>query len=143
MATALQIRLKHLMQEKSLRTSDLEKLAGLKMSAVRNILLGKTKHPKAETLQAIADVLGCTIADLLGKEIPKEQTHSSPQIEHPQLFLDAAKSLVFLLEKEECSLTLDQACLIVKETYAYSTQNESKTIDQQFAKWLFSRQKCS
>lgn len=143
MATALQIRLKHLMQEKNLRTSDLEKLAGLKMSAVRNIMLGKTKHPKAETLQAIVDVLGCTIADLLGKETQKEDAHPSPKVGCPQLLLEAAQSLVSLLEQEKSELTLDQACLIIKETYAYSAQNNSKKADHQFAKWLFSKQKCS
>lgn len=144
MATALQIRLKHLMQEKQLRTSDLERLAGLKTSGVRNILLGKTKHPKAETLQAIVEVLGCTIADLLGKEAPaQENVYVSPKVDHPQLFLDVAKSLVSLLEKEHADLTLDQACLIIKETYAYSTQNEPTTVDQQFVKWLFSKQKYS
>src|SRR5271155_5297523 len=113
MATALQIRLKHLMQEKNLRTSDLEKLAGLKMSAVRNILLGKTKHPKAETLQAIVDVLGCTIADLLGKDLPKEEANPSPKLENPQLFLEAAQALVSLLEQGNSNLTLDQACLVI------------------------------
>lgn len=143
MATALQIRLKHLMQEKNLRTSDLEKLAGLKMSAVRNILLGKTRHPKAETLQAIAEVLGCTIADLLGKDLPKEEASTSPKLDYPDLFLEATQSLLSLLEKEKCNLTLDQACMIIKETYAYSTQTEAKAIDHQFAKWLFSKQKCS
>ncbi|MBA3814526.1 MAG: helix-turn-helix transcriptional regulator [Alphaproteobacteria bacterium] len=143
MATPLQMRLKHLMQEKNLRTSDLEKLAGLKMSAVRNIMLGKTKHPKAETLQAIAEVLGCAIADLLGKESTKEEGNLSPKVERPQLLVDAAKTLVSLLETNDCNLTLDQACLIIKETYAYSTQNESDGIDEQFAKWFFSKQKCS
>ena len=143
MATVLQMRLKHLMQENNLRTSDLEKLAGLKMSAVRNILLGKTKHPKAETLQAIVDVLGCTIADLLGKETPKKPVDSSLRLENPQLFLEAANTLVSLLEKSENHLTLDQACLIIKETYAYSTQNKSEDIDQQFAKWIFSKQRQS
>ncbi len=143
MATALQIRLKHLMQEKNLRTSDLEKLAGLKMSAVRNIMLGKTKHPKAETLRAISEVLGCSISDLLGNETQKEEANGSPKVKHPQLLLEAAQSLVSLLEQEESELTLDQACLIIKETYAYSTQNESKKVDRQFAKWLFSKQKYS
>ncbi|OJW55225.1 MAG: hypothetical protein BGO67_00520 [Alphaproteobacteria bacterium 41-28] len=143
MSTALQMRLKHLMQEKNLRTSDLEKLAGLKMSAVRNIMLGKTKHPKAETLRAIAEVLGCSISDLLGKETQKEEANASPKVVHPQLLLEAAQSLVSLLEQEGADLTLDQACLIIKETYAYSTQNESKKVDHQFAKWLFSKQKYS
>lgn len=142
MATVLQIRLKNLMEEKSLRTSDLEKLAGLKMSAVRNILLGKTKHPKAETLQAIAEVLGCTVPELLGKDSPQQESNlSSPKLEYPDLFLESAKSFVSRLEKEGGTLTLDQACFIIKETYLYSCQNNSKTVDEKFAKWVFSKQK--
>lgn len=144
MTTVLQTRLKHLMQEKSLRTSDLEKLAGLKMSGVRNILLGKTKHPKAETLQAIVEVLGCTIPDLLGKEIPTPEVASqSPPLEHPQLLLESTKALISLLEKEGGNLSLDQAWLIIKETYAYSSQSEPKVANEQFAKWLFAKQKQS
>lgn len=142
MATLLQTRLKHLMQEKSLRTSDLEKLAGLKISAVRNILLGKTQHPKAETLQAIAEVLGCTVAELLGKDSsPQEDLNSSPKLECPQLFLESVKAFLSHLEKEEANLTLDQAWLIIKETYTYSSQNDPKKVDERFAKWLFSKQK--
>ncbi len=144
MANALQIRLKHYMQEKNLRTSDLEKLSGIKTSGVRNILLGKTKHPKAETLQAIAEVLGCSIAELLGKEdLTQGKTPESPKVENPQLLLEATKSLVSLLEKESGGLTLDQACAIIKETYVYSTQNDSKNVDQQFVKWFFAKQKSS
>jgi transcriptional regulator with XRE-family HTH domain len=144
MPTLLQTRLKHLMQEKSLRTSDLEKLAGLKISGVRNILLGKTKHPKAETLQAIAEVLNCTVADLLGKEVPlQEEVISSPQLEHPHLFLQSVKTFLSLLEQEKSNFTLDEAWLVIKETYLYSSQKNPKVIDDQFAKWVFAKQKQS
>ena len=142
MPTLLQTRLKQLMQEKSLRTSDLEKLAGLKLSAVRNILLGKTKRPKAETLQAIAEVFNCTVADLLGKEAaPQEETIPSPRLEFPELFLQSVKIMLSLLEREDSPLTLDQAWLIIKETYLYSSQKNPREIDEQFAKWIFTKQR--
>ena len=91
----------------------------------------------------IAEVLGCGIADLLGKESSKEESNLSPKLENPQLLVEAAKTLASLLESNKCNLTLDQACTVIKETYAYSTQTDSKEIDQQFAKWFLSKQKCS
>lgn len=142
MATFLQTRLKQLMQEKSLTTSDLEKLAGLKISAVRNILLGRTKRPKAETLQAIVEVLGCTIGELLGKELPpaQETIPDSLPLEHRGLLLEATQSLINLLEKEGKSITLDQAWLVIKETYTYAVQQDPKVIEERFVKWLLSKQ---
>lgn len=130
------------MQEKSLRTSDLERLAGLKISSVRNILLGKTKHPKAETLQAIAEVLGCSVPDLLGKDPSSQKdTFSSPNLEHPQLLLESLRSFLSLFEQEGGTFSLDQAWHIIKEAYLYSSQNGTKKIDDRFIKWLFSKQK--
>lgn len=52
------------MKAKNLSILMLEREAGLKNHAVRNILRGKSKRPSADILQAIADVLGCTVKEL-------------------------------------------------------------------------------
>jgi phage repressor protein C with HTH and peptisase S24 domain len=36
---------------------------------VKNILLGKSKNPRADTLQKIAKALGCSVADLTGENV--------------------------------------------------------------------------
>lgn len=142
MAVPLKDKIKLMMQEKRLSTSELEKLAGLKISSVRNILLERTKHPKAETLQAIAEVLGCSVQELLGKELPPPlKEEPSPPLEHPRLLLESMKILVSYLEHEECTLSLDQALKVTKETYLFSSQQPNPKIDERFAKWIFNQQK--
>lgn len=53
------------MKAQNISISILEKKAGVRPHAVRNILTGKSKSPSAVNLQAIADALGCTVKDLL------------------------------------------------------------------------------
>ena len=70
MSTQLAQQLEIRMRAKNLSAIDLEKEARLNSHAVRNILRGTSKKPSAETLQAVSDVLGCTVKDLLAKQTP-------------------------------------------------------------------------
>ncbi|RYE12839.1 MAG: XRE family transcriptional regulator [Rickettsiales bacterium] len=40
--------------------------AGLNETAIRDIIKGRVKNPRIDTLQKIAKVLNCSIGDLLG-----------------------------------------------------------------------------
>ncbi|MGH6720204.1 MAG: XRE family transcriptional regulator [Alphaproteobacteria bacterium] len=40
--------------------------AGLNETAVRDILVGKSRHPRHDTVEKLAQALGCTVAELLG-----------------------------------------------------------------------------
>lgn len=40
--------------------------AGLNETAVRDILIGKSRHPRHDTVEKLAGVLGCAVAELLG-----------------------------------------------------------------------------
>jgi transcriptional regulator with XRE-family HTH domain len=44
----------------------LARAAQLNETAVRDILKGRSRNPRVDTLQAIAEVLGCTVNDLIG-----------------------------------------------------------------------------
>ncbi|MEH6476697.1 MAG: helix-turn-helix domain-containing protein [Sneathiella sp.] len=53
------------MSAKGLKPKTLSRLAGLSPTAVRDILTSKSQNPRADTIAAIADVLGCDAGDLL------------------------------------------------------------------------------
>src|SRR5438445_761981 len=61
----LQQRLKEKMTAIRISAHALEKQAGLKPSAVQNILHGRSKKPSAEILFAVAKILGCPVDELI------------------------------------------------------------------------------
>src|SRR5580704_11655886 len=77
MASYLQEQIQTRMDAKKLSIYALEKKAGLKRSAARNILQGFSKKPSAEALKAIASVLDCTVDDLVG---PVNESYSTSSI---------------------------------------------------------------
>lgn len=58
--------LRERMAAKRLNPYRLSKMAGLGADAVRDILRGRVVNPSAAHLQALADVLDCTVADFFG-----------------------------------------------------------------------------
>ena len=62
--------------------------AGLNETAVRDILVGKSKHPRHDTVQKLAGALGCSMADLL--EAPartREAVPAPPPFEDELVFV--------------------------------------------------------
>ena len=76
MSSYLQSQIQTRMEAKKLSIYALEKKAGLKRSAARNILQGFSKKPSAEALKAIANVLECTVDDLVG-HVNEDYSNSS------------------------------------------------------------------
>jgi phage repressor protein C with HTH and peptisase S24 domain len=60
-------RLKARMAEAGLKQKNLALQAGLNETAVRDILIGKSRNPQYKTLSALARVLGCEVAELTGE----------------------------------------------------------------------------
>src|SRR5437588_625784 len=96
MSSYLQQQLQTRMQNMRLSICGLEKKAGLKKNIVRNVLLGKSRNPRTESLQAIADVFKCTIEDLVGHtaKIPVIKVIAPPSVGYnwnANLYEDAMK----------------------------------------------------
>jgi transcriptional regulator with XRE-family HTH domain len=53
------------LKEKNLSISVLERKAGLSIHTIRNILKGRIKNPRAEVLSSVAEVLECSLLDLI------------------------------------------------------------------------------
>ncbi len=129
------------MRAKNLSVSTLEKEAGLKPHAVQNILRGKSKRPSADILQAVADVLGCTVKDLMHRQETYEEASQSKKellshkYKHPELFLEIVKFANNALEEKDNELTIEQFINCIEEIYLQSLQKDPSKIDEEFAEW--------
>ncbi len=141
----LKQQIKTRMESKNLTASSVEKKSGLKVSAVRNILAGKSTNPGIETLVAIAEILECSADDLLG--IESKNPFSSPTKGHTKkateshawnsdLYKDALQVVDKLLAERNISLNVEQVLNIIKEVYLYSISGNDFKADKKFAKWV-------
>ncbi|OJW51124.1 MAG: hypothetical protein BGO67_12405 [Alphaproteobacteria bacterium 41-28] len=132
------------MKAKDLSLSALEKKAGLKTNIVQNILRGKSKKPSAEILQAVSEVLECTVKDLLNKEEifqENETLESDKEIlnnkyEHPKLLQDTVKWINDFTTQQDAELTVSQVLTSIQEIYLHSLQTNPIKVDQEFGEWF-------
>ncbi len=149
MESSLKEKIIERMEAKNLSIAELERRAGLSIHSVRNILKGRIKKPSAQSLQAIAEALECSIIDLMN-------TSSSPSdsfyperdrklrkfttLAYPDLLLDCAQKVMKLLIDKKHKFSLDEYFEIVKKVYFYSSREEPRKIDLRFAEWLIESQ---
>ncbi|MEN8236898.1 MAG: helix-turn-helix transcriptional regulator [Pseudomonadota bacterium] len=143
----LQQQLINRMQEKNLSAAELERKAGLKMSAVRNIIKGQSKKPSAESLIAISQVLECTIEDLFEVEragssghvpMQKKEDPSEP-VEDLKFLAKTADKVIKLLSEADKNCSFEEVFFFIQETYMYSLGSSYPEVDVAFAKWLISK----
>lgn len=136
---ALQENLKRQLEEKKMSAHALEKRAGLRPSAVQNILQGKSKRPAAELLQAIANELDCTVEDLLSEGLSAQPEKTAASHWNLSLYIDALKTVQAIINTRKTPLDKNQTLKIVDEVYLYSVKARQKTADKTFADWLLSQ----
>lgn len=147
MKSALQNQIKTRMHAKALSIAALEREAGLKVNAVRNILSGQSKKPSAETLQAVANVLECSVRDLLEKDISNisltpHVTKNSEEALHewiPKLFDDCVQVVQGVIDSKKYIPSAEEMFFLVKEVYFYSLDKNAMQVDQKFAEWFIDR----
>lgn len=143
MSTHLANQISSRMRAKNLSVASLEREAGLKNHAVRNILRGKSKRPSAEVLLAVADVLGCSINDLMVKEDIFENTGYSGDKQEilnsdyipSDLMEQAVKVVNAKLSKKRKRLSLKQFLDCVEEVYIHGLQR-GESVDEAYADWF-------
>ncbi len=113
--------LKKRMKEKNLSIREVERQADLKLNAVRNITRGIVKQPGAYTLKKIANVLDCTVDELLEThesilppQILEKDTGLSLSLEDFDLFLKASNLVVHTAQKKGNKISLGQALNLIK-----------------------------
>lgn len=135
------------MKAKNLTIPLLEKKAELTHHAVRNIVRGRSINPSAETLNVIARALGCTVDELLEKEIPQEKVLPEQKKEnkekidtpydHPELLRETVNFVIGFLEHNKNDLSLEQVLNCIKIIYQGSTDNVPLRInDEDAAFWM-------
>ncbi len=144
------------MEEEGLTAYALEKRAGLKPSAVNNIIYGKSKNPSIEILKAIAKALNCSVSDLIGERV----TNFTQSIEHEtairrvntihvtnlesfsnnELYTNCLHTVAKLLHKKKIFIGKEEIISCIDEIYLYSTKKNFKNqVDQHFAEWILDK----
>ncbi|OJW51121.1 MAG: hypothetical protein BGO67_12390 [Alphaproteobacteria bacterium 41-28] len=130
----------------NLSVRDLERLAGLKRSAVSNILEGKIKKPSLDTLRAIAKALNCSLTEFLELEELETSVRlhfplSPPQEQinfpvHLPLLYETMDILSHCFKNNNYDPNLDLFLQCVKRVYIYALGNGENKIDPKFAEWV-------
>ena len=145
MQSGLQKRIKNYLDATGLSVSSLEKKAGLKTNVARNILTGQSKKPGAVTLQAIADVIGCSVQDLLGvrkkfhQVEPTIRFDESPVVDNVDLLKEAFQCILNVAAENKYDLTVQQICLILEEVYSYTSKKTPPKIERHFVEWYMKK----
>ena len=139
MNEALVLKIKGLIEDNNLSVQGLEKKAGLKINAVRNILTGHSKKPSAETLLAVSKALNCSISDLLG-EVEQERSRNQHVdklvFANHDLLSETVKYVIheFKINKED--VTTHELINLTREIYKYSSENNENQIDLKLPSWI-------
>lgn len=136
----LQEQIESRMQEKNLNARELERRAGLKISAVRNILSGQSKNPGIEVIAAIAKLLNCSTDELLGLEQEKSKAESTKQkiisVWDYSLYENCLKEVHNYLSHKNVKPQAEQILFFIREAYIYSLEGKDKKADLRFIKWI-------
>lgn len=143
MSTAIAKQISVRMKAKNFSILTLEREAGLKTHAVRNILRGKSKRPAADILQAVSEVLGCTVKDLLQtQEIFQEEELAESNDErlhttyaYPTLYVETVQFVNDILQQKGETATVKQAQTCFEEIYFNSAQKDPSKVDKEFGEW--------
>jgi transcriptional regulator with XRE-family HTH domain len=130
--------LKQKINEKGISTHALEKKAGLKPSAIQNILYGRSKNPSIHIIQAVAQALGCRVSELIQEDSTGGEGayFSKTSYWNQELYLACFTKVHELLQQEKKVLTRDKIHELVEEIYFYSASNDLKDPDHLFSAWM-------
>lgn len=149
------MKIKKKISEQDSSVHALEKKAGLKPSAIQNIIYGRSKNPSITLIQAISQALDCNIEDLVDAETFNHQqlqnslpTKSSKQEStdlsktrawNQDLYLRCFNTVHSILNDFNIIVDKNKILDIVDEIYNYSLGNNQKEPDIYFANWLIER----
>ena len=152
-AEYLQDQISTRMKDRKLSARSVEKMAGLRSSAVSNILAGKSLNPSIGTLFSIANIFGCSIDELVGNKsyIEKEDNypvHTKPiqnklEVNYPwneSLYHDALNTTEKIVMQKNIVLNSEKMLRLIREIYLYSLKAHENTVDKKFAQWIIDNQ---
>jgi transcriptional regulator with XRE-family HTH domain len=140
---SLSHKIRNLLDKQHLSVRALEKKAGLKRSAVQNILNGLSMSPRIETINAIAEALDCKVEDLIS---PQDLTENIKHKESRTLDLSFNQSKLLKVVVDEVlsaagktEISNKQMFFVIQETFLYCLENKKETVDPSFVNWLIKK----
>lgn len=139
MDSALKRNIKTQLERNRLSISELERRAGLKPSAVRNILDGRSKKPNIEMLRAIAKQFDQGVDALISEEEDAlTGTNESSKSKYgfdTILYHDVFHELTRMIGENNIKVTIDEFQSYAKQVYDYCIESELTFIDKRFVKY--------
>ena len=144
MSTNLKQTIQTFIDEHGLSIAGMERQAGLKVNVIRNILRGQSKRPTAETLQALARTMQCSIQDLLTESPEDKGSLPKPHpsellIEHPALLSQVLEILLEVAAKKGVLLSFPHITTCMEDIYKYTLRKEPLEVDAAFVDWYVSK----
>jgi len=107
-------------------------------------LRGKSKRSSAVILQAIADILGCSVKELLATPsvLQEDKTHQSlenllkEKNANASLMGDCVTAIEDYLQKTKKTITTAQYLTCLRELYLHSLQKDPQKVNEDFAEWF-------
>lgn len=149
MTSALKEKIIERMEAKNLSIAELERRAGLSIHSVRNILKGRIKKPSAQSLQAIAEALECSILDLMSSSSSAQEgffhetdrkTRKHSPLDYPDLLSECSQKILKIIAQKNYKVSVEEYLDIVRKVYLYSSREEPRKLDIRFAEWLIESQ---
>lgn len=138
--------LNKILKESNLTVPELERRAGIKPYALRNIVQGKSINPSVEIVFAIAKELGYTVEELISSSNPRKininnQKENESFINifkhitiNKNLLLEIQNFMLSNLEKLD-NLNFHQYISGLSDIYQYCFEQNDKSFDVRYATW--------
>lgn len=140
MSESLKENLKTKLKEVGMSYSDLGEKSGVKFTAIKNILNGRTQNPGAISLLALAKSLNCSVEELItGDPSATTNKHKDLPIENYKLFLAGAEKIAEFIERNNIVINQGKFIFSINEIYQYALKKKWKNIDPDFVEWYLEK----
>lgn len=134
MNNALKKNIRNYVESQSISVNTFEKRAGLKPTAVHNILLGRSKNPSVGVLNKISKAIGCTIDNLI-TEYPYAFPLSNSTQWNGNLYCNVANAVNQKVTSSNIIISQHIATQCIVHAYEYAIKKHN-TIDENFIDWI-------
>ncbi len=120
------------------KRSVLSRESGVTEEAISQIITGATKNPGVYTIAKMADVLNCSIDELIGRKTSQSAPKSTIEVSDkialkPELAKNCVITIMNLLDQKQQIVTFSKFLYIVNEIYTYCLSKNLETVDTEFA----------
>ena len=114
-----------------------ERKVGVDRAAIYNILRGSSKNPGIVTVIKIADVLDCSLDELLDRKNFRPSNANKNYAYNNTLFHECCDFITkYFLNNQTNNAKLSDVQKYLEEIYSYSIENNIESVDSRFANWL-------